>query len=253
MKPIPWDCDFIQTDKGRIFRAYAGTKSPDLNTVIIFNPICEESKSSFSIINDFSKKLWNDGWNILRFDYLGTGDSDGDFSKTKAENWINDGLVVINEHIDKNSKFILMGLRLGCNIAFSLSKILPDNLKPSAFVLWEPVLDIGDYIRHLKWTGRKDSDYLDVYSWILSLECLSSIESSLILDTKLVNKPAFLANISGRKTISRKFEKIKSTLEKRSKLIHIRSRPFWELIGQNYCDELILETSNWLNNLYNNE
>jgi hypothetical protein len=55
-----------------------------------------------------------------------------------------------------------------------------------------------------------------------------------------------LANITGRKGFSREFEELQSLLSADSELVHVHSRPFWELIGHATCEPLVEKTIRWL-------
>jgi pimeloyl-ACP methyl ester carboxylesterase len=60
---------------------------------------------------------------VVRFDYRGRGDSDGGFSETSYTSAIQDTLSVIAYH-SSNSRLILIGHSMGCNIAVATAKVL---------------------------------------------------------------------------------------------------------------------------------
>lgn len=88
--------------------------------------------------------LAENGFNVLRFDYRGTGDSEGRFEDMRLDDWledIRDASAALVSHAGV-SDVVLMGVRLGATLAlraaarFAIAKTL---------VLWDLVEDGADY------------------------------------------------------------------------------------------------------------
>ena len=248
---IPWDCDFVRSKNGDVFRAYAGLGAKAANALLICNPLGEEAKSSFQVLSGFSGRLHRDGWVVARFDYRGTGDSDGNFSRSRPHNWLEDVACVIEDlsQFVEVDNLYLLGLRMGGNIASAFAASAPKSHIPAGLVLWEPILNPDKYIRHLTWVDRGFAigEQVDHYGWIIERDCLDQIRQSLAIKPCEFRRPVFIVHVSGRKGFAKEFEAVRPFLCAKSKLMAIRARPFWELIGQTDCEPLILETIQWLN------
>ena len=249
-KRIPWDCQFLASNQEHLFRAYARSFHSNDKSLLICNALGEEAKSSFAVLEQFCQSVWELGWSVARFDYRGTGDSTGSFEQTDPERWCQDAGLVLNDFISFTDaeQVVLMGVRLGCNIAVQLPDYLPPNRSCMGYILWEPVLDLKKHLRHLQWIARKSNelDGIDYFGWQYTSTCLDQIVKDLEIKRDDIKHPAWIANISGRSKLAKEFETIHTWLTGSSELKHIRSRPFWELIGQSRCDEVIEASINWL-------
>jgi len=250
MNWIPWECDYVVAGGFKIFRASAFPSREEQDVVVICAPLGEEAKASFMALNEFSQRLWEKHWAVVRFDYSGTGDSEGASMDTGPDDWLRDAETVL-EDLQRTTRIrstILMGLRLGANVASTLANSLASQRKPSGLVLWEPILDLEKYTRHLKWIDRSDrhDSQMDVMGWSLSQQLLERIKHTLSFKPAGEGLSLFVANVSAANRLSKSFIRLRASLPKGCQVMHVRSRPFWELIGQSSCDDLVCETIQWL-------
>ena len=93
-------------------------------------------------------RLAETGFHVLRFDYLGCGDSAGDFEKGSLGQWVRDIQAAAEALVDRShqSRISLLGLRLGATLAImaAMQRDAFDTL-----VLWEPILDGRRYLEGL--------------------------------------------------------------------------------------------------------
>lgn len=84
-----------------------------------------------------SDKLCALGYTVLRFDFVGSGDSDGDYRDMTINGEIQDGLNVINFCKEKYDfkKLYILGYSMGGCIASIIASIV----KSDGLVLWSPV------------------------------------------------------------------------------------------------------------------
>jgi uncharacterized protein len=84
------------------------------------------------------------GFHTLRFDYFGTGDSDGEMSQTDLAGCEVDLEAAIEtvKDIAATSQVALIGLRAGANIAARVAQRLPGEVE--ALVLWDPIVSFAD-------------------------------------------------------------------------------------------------------------
>lgn len=119
---------------------------PEKSTgLILCSPFAEEKLWSHRVYVNFARMLTTKGYSVLRFDYRGHGDSDGQFEETTIESRVLDILAAANWfQSNAGVKFIgFMGLRLGALLAALAAKIA----NPSFLILWEPVIDGEAYIQ----------------------------------------------------------------------------------------------------------
>ena len=112
---------------------------------VFCNPFLEEKVFSHPVYINFARRLSEEGWPVLRFDYEGDGDSEGDYRKIGLREWVDDVEDAISFVRGRySSKSVnLFGLRLGAGIAcLAAKKIACTNL-----LLWEPVVDGRDYFQ----------------------------------------------------------------------------------------------------------
>ena len=112
---------------------------------VFCNPFLEEKVFSHPVYINFARRLSEAGWPVLRFDYEGDGDSEGDYRKIGLREWVDDVEDAISfvrgRHFAKSVN--LFGLRLGASIAcLAAKKNACTNL-----LLWEPVVDGRDYFQ----------------------------------------------------------------------------------------------------------
>lgn len=80
-----------------------------------------------------AEKMVKDGWNAVRFDFRGNGESDGEFIEQGLSSKIND-LKAVVEHFDPEN-YVLFGSSFGGKVVFHSSM----ELKPEAVVGRAPV------------------------------------------------------------------------------------------------------------------
>ena len=107
--------------------------------LLVAQPLVEERKAALPAIIEASRQLADClGFAVLRVDYPGTGDSDGDFSDFGPVDWIralNDAAAWLGEHFGA-LPLICLGVRIG---AVLLTSSQSDILRNAPKVLWDPV------------------------------------------------------------------------------------------------------------------
>jgi pimeloyl-ACP methyl ester carboxylesterase len=116
--------------------------------VVICYPVGHEYFRLHRSLTRMAHHLAENGFNVLRFDYRGTGDSEGRFENMRLQNWledIRDASAALVSHAGV-SEVVLMGVRLGAALAlraaarFAIAKTL---------VLWDLVEDGAEYTKLL--------------------------------------------------------------------------------------------------------
>ncbi len=125
------------------------------SSVVLCYPHGREYVSAFRAYRTLAMRLARAGFHVLRFDYLGTGDSAGDIDQASPQQWIADVIAAVNEVRSSlgHSSVSLVGLRLGATLA---ALAATECRAVDRLVLWEPVVQGSEYLaslraRHSEW------------------------------------------------------------------------------------------------------
>ena len=111
------------------------------------------------------------GFDVLRFDYYGTGDSGGEISDADLDGWRRDIETAIDEVKDTTAatQVTLVGLRLGATLAAQVAVKRRKDVE--RLVLWDPVGNGADYLRELEAcspNGDADEDGRDLLGFTVT-------------------------------------------------------------------------------------
>ena len=115
---------------------------------IFCNPLGEEKQACYRPLVVFARRLADAGIPSMRFDYFGSGDSDGDAAEATIKSQLSDIIDAIDVACDRLavSKVVLIGLRLGAAVA-ALAAEEADRVRGLA--LLSPIVDGAGYWREL--------------------------------------------------------------------------------------------------------
>lgn len=116
--------------------------------VLICPPIAQEHVRSHWALRQVAVALCRGGFDVLRFDWFGVGDSAGSLSEATMERWKNDLATAAQQlrSVAGVERISIVGLRLGATIA----ALAAGEVKPTAMVLWDPVADGQGYVAELR-------------------------------------------------------------------------------------------------------
>jgi exosortase A-associated hydrolase 2 len=116
--------------------------------VLICHPLFEEKLHVHRVLVDFSRLLCSSGFSVMRFDYYGDGDSQGEFEEATLETRLSDIGSALDFFRNKTSvdKLALLGVRFGATLASLLAE---KNRTVDFLILWAPILKGNDYINSL--------------------------------------------------------------------------------------------------------
>ncbi len=130
------------------FGVYHSAPAGPTGAVLLCPPIGHEYVRAHRALRNLAVQLGRNGAAVLRFDYLGTGDSSGDMIDASVGQWVAD----INEAADQlrqrsgASRVCLVGLRFGAALAVLASHRRDDVER---VVLWDPALHGPGYLDEL--------------------------------------------------------------------------------------------------------
>lgn len=121
--------------------------------VVLCPAIAQEYIQSHRVIYKLAALLSKKGFHVLRFDYFGCGDSEGDFEQGSVAQWTADVRTAIEEIQNRSglTKICLVGLRMGAFLALRAAAPCRDI---DAIILWDPVLDGTAYLSELSEAQR---------------------------------------------------------------------------------------------------
>lgn len=119
------------------------------HVVVLCNPFGQEAIRAHRFFRVLADRLAGAGFDVVRFDYFGTGDSAGDDEAFDLSGAVSDTLGVAEWARTRsgNARLSMIGLRLGGSVAMLASASL--TAPPENLVLFEPVLDGRRYLDHL--------------------------------------------------------------------------------------------------------
>ncbi len=144
------------TSDRRLFGVY-GVPSPSAaprGAALLCPPWGQEYVVSHRLYLRLANRLSQAGYHVLRFDYFGTGDSDGDRRDGDLESWQDDATTALEElrDISGAAAVTVLGIRLGAAVAWRLATA---RREVRAAVLWDPVISGTAYVQDLIQTQRQ--------------------------------------------------------------------------------------------------
>lgn len=117
--------------------------------IVLCYPFGQEYMRSHRAFRQLAILLSKKGFHVLRFDYRGTGDSDGDMAGVTAADWLQDIASAIQELRDMTGarQLSLVGLRLGGLLA-GLAGASRRDL--SQLVVWDPITTGKEYLQQIR-------------------------------------------------------------------------------------------------------
>jgi uncharacterized protein len=117
--------------------------------VVLCHPFAEEKLWAQRVLVSFARLLARNGYRVLRMDYMGHGDSEGDFSDATIATRMADihcALDHLKAELPDRTPLCLAGLRLGATLASIAAETRPDV---DYLILWEPIINGETYMRQL--------------------------------------------------------------------------------------------------------
>ena len=141
---------FFGTRNRRLFGIYTPARSgAGARAAVLCHPFGQEYLRAHRSMRQLAIMLNNAGFHVLRFDYFGTGDSDGDIDEADVKGWQGDIGTAVDELLDMSgaSRVTLVGLRLGAALAAAVPAARKREV--DALVLWDPVLSGARYVAQM--------------------------------------------------------------------------------------------------------
>lgn len=117
--------------------------------VVLCPPLGHEYYRAYRAYVKLAQALSQAGFAVLRFDYLGTGDSDGEETHARLDDWVQDALHAAHdlESSEDTSAIVFAGLRFGGTVASLAAERHPHA---AAVLLWDDIVDGRRYLQELE-------------------------------------------------------------------------------------------------------
>jgi pimeloyl-ACP methyl ester carboxylesterase len=162
--------------------------------VLLCNPFAQEAVRTHRLYRVLADRLAREGFAVMRFDYLGTGESAGDGVVARLARFCADVVAADRELRSRAgaTETIWIGARLGASVAAMAS--VGVERAPKSLVLWEPIANGRDYVRELGAVpfpaaaeGGADGrvSEVDVRGYLVSAELVADIAA---LDSSVIDR-----------------------------------------------------------------
>ena len=121
--------------------------------VVMCRPIGYEAMCAYGAYTQLAEMLAQSGFDVVRFDYPGTGDSSGDDTQPgRVRSWIDSIVAAAHElkQLASVSRLCLFGLRLGATLAAQAARRLEGV---ESMVMWAPCASGRGFVRELRAAG----------------------------------------------------------------------------------------------------
>jgi exosortase A-associated hydrolase 2 len=262
---------FFDRGPWRLFAIHHEPRSAARRLPFLFcHPFAEEKLWAHRVYVSFARELARRGHPVLRFDYVGNGDSSGSFTDSSIDTASADIAAAIDvlKQCAGTPRVGLLGLRLGGSLAFRAASARDDV---DALVLWSPIVDGARYLQELLRVNlttqmavyreiREDREALgsvlasggivNVDGYEITRAMADGLGAlSLATEPTVPTSPCFMAQIerSEKASVGRDLETLRGRLSN-ARLQVIQEDPFWKEIVRFYdsAPALFANTLAWL-------
>ncbi|MEO0247938.1 MAG: alpha/beta hydrolase [candidate division WOR-3 bacterium] len=259
-------------------RDWTGAESQSCSIGIVFcSPFAEEKLWAHRVFVNFGRLLAERGIAVLRFDYMGTGDSAGATEEATVETHLAD-IGAAAEELRKRARVRtvgLLGLRFGATLALlAVRRRLADA---DFLILWHPILKGEEYLQkclrsHLATQMAAYKKILktraqilaeiaegkpaNIEGYLISSEFYRQAQSIDLLDGIMgpLGLPALLAAIRSKKEgadwkqMERFFQEKIEKADAHSQFVTVGDEAFWTELKDHYeeASELFERTYTWI-------
>jgi uncharacterized protein len=143
---------FFGSAERRLFGVYesAQRRSEVARAVLLCNSWGAEYLNAHHSLRVLAQRLCAAGFDTLRFDYFGEGDSGGETTDADLDGWKQDIATAVAElkAMSTASRVVVLGLRLGASLAAEVAPALAGDI--DRLVLWDPIVDGASYLTELE-------------------------------------------------------------------------------------------------------
>ncbi len=256
---------FLPSKWGQRFCLYHPPEDVARGVIIYLHPFAEEMNKARHMAVRQSRVMAEAGFAVLQIDFLGCGDSSGDFSDATWSAWQEDVLLAYRWlRTQSQAPLTLWGLRAGCLLAAYAAANITEDVN---FIYWQPVVSGKQHwqqFARLKMAGNlasgqpkgvteqlrrrlADGQILEIAGYTVSPALAFGLESAELLPppTRTGRIAWFELSIREGATISPSSEKYLDQWHKAGFSLEsciVRGPSFWQTTEIEDVKELILAT-----------
>ena len=254
-----------------LFGIFHQPDGPSDRPVFVFcHPFGEEKLWTHRVFVSFARRLASEGHAVLRFDLMGNGDSDGDFSNSSLASAASDVRCAIAQArlLTGSRRVSLLGLRFGATIAALAAEQERDIHQ---VLLWAPIVDGARYMQELLRVNvttqmavykevrhdrealveaMRQGDTVNVDGYDLGFALYSEVSAvKLAVDVKKHPGPVLIAQIERQVGVPAAELQQLATRYEHATLKAVQEEAFWKEIARSYQQpppNLFPATLEWL-------
>ena len=143
---------YFGSSQRRLFGAFhpAASEVAPTQGVVLCNPFGHEAIRTHRLYRVLADRLSRSGTPVMRFDYFGTGDSQGDDQDGDLDGWSGDLLTAHQELLRRApvERVVWVGARLGALVAIRATHAAAAT--GSRLLVWDPVVDGPAYLKLMR-------------------------------------------------------------------------------------------------------
>lgn len=191
------------TNNGYVLRGLLEEVNDSKGLVVMFHGFTGHMNENGYLFKELSRKLKEHGFSSLRFDFMGSGISDGRFSEMTFLTEISDARAILNyaKTLKINDKLIILGFSMGGAVASLVAKEFENDLEK--LVLLSPAGNINKIGE--RYFGNPnavwfDEENIDMGGYLMSINFLKSFEGLDLYKNTNLSKPVII--IHGEKDMA---------------------------------------------------
>ncbi len=258
------DTFYIHTGEKYLFTNFHAANDSiekDIGVVLCY-PFGQEYIRCHRTFVKLASELSLNGYNTLRFDFLGCGDSYGDAEQVSIKDWLENIYLAIKEIREGCgvTKIVLIGIRLGATLAELFSR---EN-KIYGLCSWGPVYDGKNYLKEIDLSYKhwlsgsfakirdKSKEYSENYGFPISNRIYDEIKEINLLNKPIPDINYLLIDNKMKKLVSKHLAQF---TDNNKHFFNTDAEDFWikqedELAKSLVPVKEIEEIINWLNTIY---
>lgn len=196
--------------------------------VVLCYPLSGEYFRSHRAFRRLGTLLHDAGFDVLRFDYSGCGDSSGESEDCRLFHWRRDVGQAIDALRQRSGcdRVAVVGLRLGATLALQATASRHDV---AALILWDPIVDGREYLDGLQQHGLADLNAAppEVMGAALSVRMCADLAAVALSGTSPTDLPRTLVVDAGEEEPDERLAALAQSLSPTGEYRHIATSPFW--------------------------
>jgi pimeloyl-ACP methyl ester carboxylesterase len=252
---------FLPSDERRLFGVLHRPEAAAQNLgLVLCAPFAEEQKQGYRVLVELARRLTADGVPCLRFDYRGTGDSEGpftDFTLTGAAADIRRAAEFLRQETTVE-RVGLVGLRLGGSLAW---RAAVEGLETACVVLWQPIVDGALFyklnlrrmlIRQMMTAGKAEGERaaeegtIDLDGFVARRSMCEELKEVDLSSGERPECPVLVCQFAHSSEPTSELAGLVERLGPDDRFLPLVLEPFWQRLGYVDCSEAIEATAGWL-------